>query len=96
LNEKAKIHYKIKNVRNCVIKNDSLSLNEALEDGNNEYIYETDELTDPAYNFEIRCEADDSSYNDVVEHIYIDVAKLFIEFYPDSNPIKYDDNIKLY
>jgi hypothetical protein len=67
-----------------------------VDDDNGEHIYETPQLSNPTYNFEVRCEADDSSYNDVVEHIYIDVAKLFMEFYPGNNPIKYDDYIKLY
>jgi len=92
------IKYTVKSTANCRLTS-STGKDESVDSSDGEHTVSTGNLTESTNWFTIHCDAADQTYysgRDVEDTVYVNVEKLRIEFYPESNPVRYKGKIKLY
>ncbi len=98
LNSSTTIHYNIKAVKDCRLTS-STGRDEAVDSSDGVHDISTGNLSDSTNWFQITCDAADQTYypnKQVSGTVYVDVERLEVEFYPESNPVRFLGTIKLY
>ncbi len=92
------IHWNIENVKNCKATSSSGTWNKDLDSTNGTHDDSTGNLTESANWFKISCDSKDSSYypGKAERMVWVNVEKLVVYFYPEENPIKFNDKVRLY